>query len=87
MNLVRLIFISFLFFSYSVTAQVSFKGYLVDADEKKLKDVEVNLYKGNEKLSSKKWSKRIFSNLNVNNPRLKLAPFFLPSPCWDIYLG
>ena len=51
--------------SSSVFSQVSFTGYLVDADDKKLKDVEVNLYKGNEKISTKKWSKKFEYNLEL----------------------
>ena len=52
------IFIALLLFIPSILSQVSFTGYLVDANEKKLKDVEVNLFKGNEKVSTKKWTKK-----------------------------
>ena len=57
--------ITLLFCTPSIYSQVSFTGYLVDADEKKLKDVEVNLYKGNEKMSTKKWSKKFDYNLEL----------------------
>ena len=41
--------------SYS---QVNFTGYLVDKENKKMKDVVINLYKGNEQISSTKWSNK-----------------------------
>jgi hypothetical protein len=55
--------ITLLLFTTTMFGQVSFKGYLVDKEDKKLKDVEINLYKGNEKLSTKKWSKSFDYNL------------------------
>ncbi len=57
--------ITLLLFSTTMLSQVTFTGYLVDADDKKLKDVEVNLFKGNEKLSTKKWSKKFDYNLEL----------------------
>ena len=48
-------------------SQVNFTGYLVDNDDSKLKDVTVNLYKGNEKISSKKWSKKFEYNLELES--------------------
>lgn len=59
------ILISLLLFAVNVFSQVSFTGYLVDANDKKLKDVEVNLYKGNEKISTKKWSKSFDYDLEL----------------------
>mgnify|MGYP000448133083 CR=1 FL=1 len=46
-------------------SQVSFTGYLVDSEEEKLKDVEVNLYQGNEKVSTTLWSKKFEYNLDL----------------------
>ncbi len=54
-----------LLFSATIFSQVTFTGYLVDAGDKKLRDVEVNLYKGNEKLSTKKWTKKFDYNLEL----------------------
>ncbi len=65
MKLFRGLLVPLMLISYSISAQVSFTGYLVDVDEKKLKDVEVNLYQGNEKLSSKKWSKSFDYDLKL----------------------
>ena len=48
-------------------SQVNFTGYLVDNDDSKLKDVTVNLYKGNEKVSSKKWSKKFEYDLELES--------------------
>lgn len=47
----------------SAVGQVTFTGYLVDADDKKMKDVEIIFFKGNEKISTKKWSKKFEYNL------------------------
>ena len=47
----------------SAVGQVTFTGYLVDADDNKMKDVAINLFKGNEKISTKKWSKKFEYNL------------------------
>jgi hypothetical protein len=49
----------------TMSAQVAFTGYLVDTEDQKLRDVEVILYKGNEKLSSKKWSKKFDYDLEL----------------------
>ena len=57
--------IALLLFSTTMFSQVAFTGYLVDTDDKKLKDVEVNLFKGNEKISTKKWSKKFDYNLEL----------------------
>ena len=46
-------------------SQVNFTGYLVNSNDGKLKDVEVNLYKGNEILSTKKWSKKFEYDLEL----------------------
>ncbi len=51
--------------SVSGFSQVSFTGYLMDADENKIKDVAVNLYKGNEKVSTEKWSKKFEYDLEL----------------------
>jgi hypothetical protein len=65
--MIRTLLLSVILFilSSTMSAQVSFTGYLVDTEEQKLKDVEVNLYKGNEKLSSKKWSKKFDYDLEL----------------------
>jgi hypothetical protein len=65
--MMRTLLLSVILFMLSSTmsAQVSFTGYLVDAEEQKLKNVEVILYKGNEKLSSKKWSKKFDYDLDL----------------------
>ena len=47
----------------STFGQVTFTGYLVDSDNKKMKDVDINLFKENEKVSTKKWSKKFEYNL------------------------
>ena len=54
-----------LLLSFTAFTQVTFTGYLVDADEKKIKNVEVNLYQGNEKLSTKNWDKKFDYNLEL----------------------
>jgi len=48
--------------SYS---QVNFMGYLVTKDNNKIKDVVVNLYKGNEQISSKNWSNKFDYDLEL----------------------
>lgn len=45
--------------------QVTFTGYLMGVNDAKLKDVTVNLYKGNEKISTKKWSKKFNYDLDL----------------------
>ena len=65
MKLFRLLLLPIFLISYSLSAQVSFTGYLVDREDKKLKNVEVNLYEGNEKLSSKNWSKSFDYDLKL----------------------
>lgn len=57
--------LTLLLLNTTMFAQVEFTGYLVDTEDQKLKDVEVNLFKGNEKLSSKKWSKKFDYNLEL----------------------
>ena len=52
-------------FFFSANAQVSFMGYLVDVDEKGLRDVSVSLYQENEKISTKKWSKKFEYDLEL----------------------
>ncbi len=49
--------------------QVSFAGYLVDKDNKKMKGVSVKLYEGNELVSTKKWSYKF-------NYELKLETYY-----------
>ena len=51
--------------SFAGYAQVSFTGYMVDINDKKLKDVEVNLYRGNEIISTKNWSKSFDYDLDL----------------------
>ena len=46
-------------------SQVNFMGYLVSKDNKKIKDVVVNLYKGNEQISSKIWSNKFDYDLDL----------------------
>ena len=65
MKLFRLLLLPVLLISSSLSAQVSFTGYLVDREDKKLKNVEVNLYEGNEKLSTKNWSKSFDYDLKL----------------------
>jgi len=60
-----IVFTAALFLSFAGCAQVSFTGYMVDSNDKKLKDVEVNLYKGNEIISTKNWSKSFDYNLEI----------------------
>jgi len=52
-------------FSTNLLSQVTFTGYLVDSEDSKLKNVEVNLYQDNEKISSNKWSKKFEYNLEL----------------------
>lgn len=52
-------------FFYTATAQVSFMGYLVDKNEKSIKDVTINLYHNNEKVSSNDWSKKFEYDLDL----------------------
>ncbi len=52
------IVIAFFFLSNIAFSQVNFTGYLVDKENKKMKDVVINLYKGNEQISSIKWSNK-----------------------------
>lgn len=46
-------------------AQVNFTGYLVDQDESKMKNVTINLYSGNELVSSEEWSKKFDYQLDL----------------------
>lgn len=50
----------------SFQAQVSFLGYLVDEDNAKMKNVTVNLYQGNDKISTKIWSKKFEYDLELD---------------------
>ncbi|PCJ26367.1 MAG: hypothetical protein COA97_06185 [Flavobacteriales bacterium] len=61
----QLLIISIILSLFTVDAfsQVNFTGYLVDGNDKKMKDVTVNLYKGNEIVSTKKWGKKFDYNL------------------------
>jgi hypothetical protein len=62
----RTLLISVFIFLYSfVYSQVTFSGYLVDEENKKMKDVLVNLYEGNVKVSTKKWSKKFEYDLKL----------------------
>tara|TARA_B100000809_G_scaffold172348_1_gene169625 strand:- start:221 stop:559 length:339 start_codon:yes stop_codon:yes gene_type:complete len=61
----EIVFVIFIFISSLSFSQVSFTGYLVDSNHDKLKDVEVNLYQGDEKISTKKWSKSFDYNLEL----------------------
>ncbi|MBL4669229.1 MAG: hypothetical protein JKY30_08205 [Flavobacteriales bacterium] len=65
MKLSLILSITLLLFTTTIFSQVAFKGYLIDANDKKLKDVEVNLFKGNEKISTKKWSKSFDYDLEL----------------------
>lgn len=46
-------------------SQVNFVGYLVDEDNQKIKNVTVNLYSGNELISSQDWSKKFEYQLDL----------------------
>jgi hypothetical protein len=61
----EIVFVIFIFISSLSFSQISFTGYLVDSNHEKLKDVEVNLYQGDEKISTKKWSKRFDYTLEL----------------------
>ena len=53
-------------FMLTASAQVNFTGYLMDEDEKRMKDVIINLYSGNQKISTMKWSKKFEYDLELN---------------------
>jgi len=55
-----------LFFTLHLGAQVTFTGYLVDEKNNKIKDVEVNLYQGNDLISTKNWNKKFEYTLDNN---------------------
>jgi hypothetical protein len=59
------VFIIFFLFAASAFSQVNFTGYMVNKDNNKIKDVSINLYKGNDKISSKKWSKKFEYDLEL----------------------
>ena len=59
--------ISAFLISVSGFSQVNFTGYLVDNNDAKLRDVTVNLFKGNDKVSSKKWSKKFEYDLELES--------------------
>lgn len=61
-TLVTMLFTIILTSSY---AQVNFTGYLVDQDESKMKNVTINLYSGNELVSSEEWSKKFDYQLDL----------------------
>ena len=65
MKRLLLIPITFLLFSTTVLAQANFTGYLVDAEDKKLKNVTINLYQGNDAVSTKVWSKKFDYTLKL----------------------
>ncbi len=46
-------------------SQVNFTGYMVDTEDNKMKDVVVNLYKGNDIVSAKKWAKKFEYDLEL----------------------
>ena len=45
-------------FCESFYAQVNFSGYLVDENNKSMKDVTINLYEENNLVSTTKWTKK-----------------------------
>ncbi len=49
----------------SAQAQVNFMGYLVDKNEKSIKNVTINLYKDNQVISSQNWSKKFDYQLEL----------------------
>lgn len=63
--------IIFLFFSLLFTqyfyAQVNFSGYLVDENNKGMKDVTINLYEENNLVSSTKWAKKFSYDLKLQS--------------------
>lgn len=46
--------------------QVNFTGYLMDEEEQKIKNVTINLYSGNEVISSANWSKKFEYDLELD---------------------
>ncbi|MBV6485876.1 MAG: hypothetical protein KFKLKKLM_02486 [Flavobacteriales bacterium] len=48
-------------------AQVNFSGYLVDEENKGMKDVTINLYEENNLVSSTKWSKKFSYDLKLQS--------------------
>lgn len=62
----KVLFLTVSLFLYAIAfSQVTFSGYLVDEENQKMKDVSVNLYQGNEKISSQVWSKKFEYNLEL----------------------
>lgn len=62
-TLLTLLFALMMFTGY---AQVNFTGYLMDEEEQKIKNVTINLYSGNEVISSSNWSKKFEYDLELN---------------------
>ena len=46
-------------------SQVNFSGYLVDETDKSMKDVTINLYEGNNLISTTKWTKKFTYDLKL----------------------
>ena len=64
----RVIFlVGLILFSFTAFSQVTFAGYLVDEENEKMKDVVINLYQDNEKISTQMWSKKFEYNLKLES--------------------
>lgn len=62
MKIITLPFLLLSLFSFS---QVTFSGFIVDKSDKKMKDVSINLYEGNEIVSKQQWSKKFKYDLDL----------------------
>lgn len=63
----HLFMIAAIFLTANIYSQTMFTGYLVNEDNQKVKDAQVNLYASNEKISTKKWSKKFDYTLEMGN--------------------
>jgi len=61
----RIILVPFLMFSLFSSSQVIFAGFIVNSEDKKMKDVAINLYEGNEIVSTEKWNKKFEYDLDL----------------------
>ncbi|MCB9174269.1 MAG: hypothetical protein H6589_06650 [Flavobacteriales bacterium] len=48
-----------------IQAQVNFSGYMVDEENKNMKDVTINLYEENNLISTVSWAKKILIRFKI----------------------
>lgn len=64
----KVLIVALCFFSIGLMrAQVNFSGYMVDEENKNMKDVTINLYEENNLISSVSWAKKFSYDLKLQS--------------------